>query len=751
MLVHRLSQLSRADLATAGGKGANLGELIQLGLAVPPGFVVSADAYAEQARAWGLAERLSAHLAASGWEAAASEAAELFERGAMLPGMEGAVRDAYRELGAPAGRGSLLGDGGGPRRRLVRGPARDVPRRGGRGRAAPRAAAVLGVPLEPEGPRLPGGARHRSPGGQHRRGGAAHGPGRVRRRPVHRRPGGPARRPHAPGGRPGPRRGRGVRAHDRRCVPPAARAVRRGRGARPGPTERGRGPRDERPRDRRPRPPGAPAVPRRATPWCSSWAASGSASRPTSAARRTWSSPSQGAPFTSSSRARSPRSARPRSSPSLRPRSSTACSEGCSRPTTTTGSPSPPGRSINGASGRRSLRSCAWCASWGSTWTRPRSARGSTRCGVRSSSTAGATHPPVAPAAAEGRGQPARRRDGVVGERGFERIQEACAPVDLRAMDDAALLRRADRIGETTTAVLGKRFERSASQLAAIALRVPVALAVGPKRAATVMGDLVSGLHTRTSDVNLALFHLARRAVSAGPEVDRRDPGGPRRGPPRIGGRPRAPGRGRSVPGRAWAPREHGSLPLGADVAANPAPLWGLLRGLLDVAAPPSEAAGLARYRAALAEVTRALRFVPRLPDAFRGTLEQLRSGDRLPGAHALRSGALVLRAAGDRRRDRASPLRARPPAAPDDVFYLTEAELRGWLEGAGAAARRGEAARSTAARDVRGGQRAVAEDGRSGRARGGASGDVLRGIGASSGVVRGKARIVRKSGSSSG
>ncbi len=34
-----------ADVATVGGKGANLGELTAAGLPVPPGFVVTASAY----------------------------------------------------------------------------------------------------------------------------------------------------------------------------------------------------------------------------------------------------------------------------------------------------------------------------------------------------------------------------------------------------------------------------------------------------------------------------------------------------------------------------------------------------------------------------------------------------------------------------------------------------------------------------------------------------------------------------------
>ena len=35
------------DVEMAGGKGANLGELTQAGLPVPPGFVITAPAYLE--------------------------------------------------------------------------------------------------------------------------------------------------------------------------------------------------------------------------------------------------------------------------------------------------------------------------------------------------------------------------------------------------------------------------------------------------------------------------------------------------------------------------------------------------------------------------------------------------------------------------------------------------------------------------------------------------------------------------------
>lgn len=44
-MIKKLSEISKTDVAIAGGKGANLGELIGKGFPVPPGFVVTAAAY----------------------------------------------------------------------------------------------------------------------------------------------------------------------------------------------------------------------------------------------------------------------------------------------------------------------------------------------------------------------------------------------------------------------------------------------------------------------------------------------------------------------------------------------------------------------------------------------------------------------------------------------------------------------------------------------------------------------------------
>ena len=45
-----VSDLSRADVAYAGGRGASLGELTRAGFPFPPGFVVDAPPRAEAAR-----------------------------------------------------------------------------------------------------------------------------------------------------------------------------------------------------------------------------------------------------------------------------------------------------------------------------------------------------------------------------------------------------------------------------------------------------------------------------------------------------------------------------------------------------------------------------------------------------------------------------------------------------------------------------------------------------------------------------
>src|SRR3982751_5362601 len=82
-----LADLGQADLARAGGKGANLGELIRAGLPVPDGFVITTDAYAAAATAASIdpTDPIVAR-------------ARLMEM-AVPPEVATAVRDAYRVLG----------------------------------------------------------------------------------------------------------------------------------------------------------------------------------------------------------------------------------------------------------------------------------------------------------------------------------------------------------------------------------------------------------------------------------------------------------------------------------------------------------------------------------------------------------------------------------------------------------------------------------------------------------------------------
>ena len=102
--IRRFEALSRADVAYAGGKGANLGELTAAGLEVPPGFVIGAPAYAEFRDGSGLLERIEAVLAgvdiddANALLAAADELRRLIESQEMPTSLEGEIRAAYADL-----------------------------------------------------------------------------------------------------------------------------------------------------------------------------------------------------------------------------------------------------------------------------------------------------------------------------------------------------------------------------------------------------------------------------------------------------------------------------------------------------------------------------------------------------------------------------------------------------------------------------------------------------------------------------
>ncbi len=102
--VRGFESLSRADVAYAGGKGANLGELTAAGFPVPPGFVIGAPAYATFCAQGGLRERIEARLSGvdvedtAALEGAADEVRAMVEAEPVPGWLSAAIRVAYGRL-----------------------------------------------------------------------------------------------------------------------------------------------------------------------------------------------------------------------------------------------------------------------------------------------------------------------------------------------------------------------------------------------------------------------------------------------------------------------------------------------------------------------------------------------------------------------------------------------------------------------------------------------------------------------------
>ncbi len=102
--VRWFDELQKADVPIAGGKGANLGEMVHAGLPVPPGFVVTAAAYHKFLDEAGLREPIQQEIDAldvndrAALEAAA-ESIQARIRAASVPAeVEHALVSAYEEL-----------------------------------------------------------------------------------------------------------------------------------------------------------------------------------------------------------------------------------------------------------------------------------------------------------------------------------------------------------------------------------------------------------------------------------------------------------------------------------------------------------------------------------------------------------------------------------------------------------------------------------------------------------------------------
>jgi len=98
-------EIGRADIALAGGKGANLGELTRYRVPVPPGFVVTAAAYFHFLKEAKLTEKIRGYLEnldtgdSKELERVASQIKESISQAPMPRRIAEEVKKAYREMG----------------------------------------------------------------------------------------------------------------------------------------------------------------------------------------------------------------------------------------------------------------------------------------------------------------------------------------------------------------------------------------------------------------------------------------------------------------------------------------------------------------------------------------------------------------------------------------------------------------------------------------------------------------------------
>ncbi|MFN7990827.1 MAG: phosphoenolpyruvate synthase [Candidatus Micrarchaeia archaeon] len=103
-------ELSKKNLAEAGGKGANLGEMLQNGFPIPNGFVVTADAYYNHLEANGLLEPVNRILGSldvndnDALEKASEQIKEMILKGTVPPQTHNDIVNSYKQLCEMVGR-----------------------------------------------------------------------------------------------------------------------------------------------------------------------------------------------------------------------------------------------------------------------------------------------------------------------------------------------------------------------------------------------------------------------------------------------------------------------------------------------------------------------------------------------------------------------------------------------------------------------------------------------------------------------
>ena len=103
-MILKFNEIKKEDVLTAGGKGANLGEMTKAQIAVPNGFVVTADAYRAFLKENDLEEIFQKELTEAGKEEsrlldAAKKFRELIRQGKLPKEVEDAIREGYAGLG----------------------------------------------------------------------------------------------------------------------------------------------------------------------------------------------------------------------------------------------------------------------------------------------------------------------------------------------------------------------------------------------------------------------------------------------------------------------------------------------------------------------------------------------------------------------------------------------------------------------------------------------------------------------------
>jgi pyruvate,water dikinase len=103
-------KLRKKDVGIVGGKNANLGELISIGIPVPPGFAITAEAYKLHIERNNLAEKIFSILSnldvldSNALESTSKKIREIIESGEIPEEVKTEILEAYRELGKKVGR-----------------------------------------------------------------------------------------------------------------------------------------------------------------------------------------------------------------------------------------------------------------------------------------------------------------------------------------------------------------------------------------------------------------------------------------------------------------------------------------------------------------------------------------------------------------------------------------------------------------------------------------------------------------------